>query len=168
MLKLVMGTTLGKHLTRWMSVEVARGGTPKWRDSRIVLLPKPGRDLAKPNSWCPISLINTISKWVDKLAAEDIQRVGEDLLHERQMGSRKGRSAQDALGHLLAWIDLTCREKARLTVGFFDVKGGFQNVTWQGVRHVIRKKGLEKWAPWLGEFCKARDIIMSWDGMDRG
>ena len=27
---------------------------------------------------------------------------------------------------------------------------------------------MEKWAPWLGEFCKAREVIMSWDGMDRG
>ena len=131
-------------------VDVGRGGergTPRWRDSRIVLLPKPGRDLIKPNSWRPIFLINTVSKWVDKWAAEDMQKVEEDLLHERQMGSRKGRSAQDALGHLLAWIDLTRREKARLAVGFFDVKGGFQNVTWEGVRHVIQKKGLKKWAP---------------------
>ena len=53
-------------------------------------------------------------------------------------------------------------------MGFFDVKGGFQNVTWKGVKHVVQKEGLKKWAPWLGEFCKAREVIMSWDGMDRG
>ena len=41
-----------------------------------------------------------------------MQRVGQCLLHEKQMGSRKGRSAQDALEHLLAWVDLTSREKA--------------------------------------------------------
>ena len=81
---------------------MAKGGNPKWRDSRIILLPKPGRDLTKPNSWRPISLINTISKWVDKWAVEDMQKIGVDLLYEKQMGSRKGRSAQDALGHLLA------------------------------------------------------------------
>ena len=122
---------------------MAKGGNPRWRDSRIILLPKPGRNLTKPNSWHPISLINTISKSVDKWAAEDMQRVGENLLHEKQMGSRKGRSAQDALGHLLAWVDLTSREKARLAVGFFDVKGGFQNVTWKGVKHVVQKEGLK-------------------------
>ena len=33
---------------------------------------------------------------------------------------------------------------------------------------MVRKEGLEKWAPCLGEFCKAREVIISWDGMDRG
>ena len=137
------------------------GGCTKWRESRIVLLPKPGRDLSKANSWRPISLINTMSKWVDKWVAEDIQREGGDLLHERQMGSRKGRSAQDALGRLLACVDLAHREKSRLVVGFFDVKGGFQNVTWEGIRHVVERGRLGKWAPWLGEFCRSREVIMS-------
>lgn len=84
------------------------------------------------------------------------------------MGSRKGRSAQDALGHLLAWVDLTSRERSRIAVGFFDVKGGFQNVKWEGIRYAAELQGLKRWAPWLGEFCKARNIIMSWDGVDRG
>ena len=91
-------------------------GCTKWRESRIVLLPKPDRDRSKANSWRLISLINTISKWVDRWVVEDIQKEGEDLLHGRQMGSRKGRSAQDALKRLLAWVDLTYRKKSRLSL----------------------------------------------------
>ena len=125
---------LGNHLTRHIANGAKEGRCTKCIESRLVLLPKPGRDLSKVNSWRPISLINTISKWVDKWVAEDIQKEGGDLLHEQQMGSRKGRLVQDALGRLLAWVDLIHRKKSRLAVGFFDVKGGFQNITWKGVR----------------------------------
>ena len=147
LIKLAMRTPLSDHLTRYIANGAREGGCTKWRESRIVLLPKPGKDLSKANSCRPISLINTISKWVDKWVAEDIQREGEDLLYEQQMGSRKGRSAQDTLGSLLAWVDLTHRKKSRLAVGFFDVKGGFQNVTWEGVKHIVDRDKLGKWAP---------------------
>ena len=33
---------------------------------------------------------------------------------------------------------------------------------------MVGTKGLEKWAPWHVEFYKARKVIMSWDGVDRG
>ena len=102
LLKVAMRTPLGEALTSQIAMEVREGGRKEWLDSRVVLLPKPGRDLTKPNSWRPISLINVISKWVDRWVAEDIQREAHHLLHERQMGSRKGRLAQDALTRLLA------------------------------------------------------------------
>lgn len=101
LIKLAMHTPLRSHLTRHLASGVKDGGSKEWWDSRIVLLPKPGRDLSKANSWRPISLINMVSKWVDKWVAEDIQTEGQDLLHDWQMGSRKWRSAQDALARLL-------------------------------------------------------------------
>ena len=81
MIKLALRTPLECQLTRHIISRAKEGGCTGWRESRIVLLPKLGRDLSGANSWRPISLTNTISKWVDKWVAEDIQREGKDLLH---------------------------------------------------------------------------------------
>ena len=41
------------------------------------------------------------------------------------------------------------------------MKGGFQNVTWKGIKHVVERDRLGKWALWLREFCHSREVIMS-------
>ena len=100
--------------------------------------------------------------------AEDIQREAHHLLHERQMGSRKGRSAQDALTRLLAWLEHAKSTRKRITAGFFDVKGGFQNIRWQGISHLETIEALWRWTPWIRRFCASRQLTLSWDGRDRG
>ena len=39
---------------------------------------------------------------------------------------------------------------------------------WEGVKHIVERGKLSKWVPCLGEFCRGREVIMSWDGADRG
>ena len=48
------------------------------------------------------------------------------------------------------------------------MKGGFQNVKWQGISHLETVEALRRWTPWIRKFCTSRHLTLSWDGKDRG
>ena len=55
-------------------VAALRGGyiPDRWRDMRVVLIPKPGRDLMRTKNWRPLNLINCIGKLGEKVVADKI------------------------------------------------------------------------------------------------
>jgi len=95
LIKMVMGTKLGDELMKEVVRNLIRGRIPKeWQDSKIVMIPKPGKDHNKTKGWQPINLINCISKLGEKVVANRLQESG--LLHKHQFGSVKGRSVMEA------------------------------------------------------------------------
>ena len=64
---------------------------------RVVLIPKPGRDLTQTKNWRPLNLINCIGKLGEKVVTDRIQEEGSSILHHQQYGSVRGRSAVDVL-----------------------------------------------------------------------
>ena len=64
---------------------------------RVVLIPKPGRDLTQTKNWRPLNLINCIGKIGEKVVADRIQVEGRSLLHHQQYASVRGCSAVDVL-----------------------------------------------------------------------
>ena len=55
-------------------VAALRGGyiPDRWRDMRVVLIPKPGRDLTPTKNWKPLNLINCMGKLGEKVVADRI------------------------------------------------------------------------------------------------
>ena len=104
---------------------------PVWKVAKGILLRKPNKpDYTAVKAYRVISLLNCLGKVVEKIAADAIARHCETMgvLHPGQMGSRKQRSAIDAVACLIqnthkAW-------KLRQLVGalFLDVKGAFDHV----------------------------------------
>ena len=76
-----------------------RGGyiPDRWREMRVVLIPKPGRDLTHTKNWRPLNLINCIGKLGEQVVADRIQEEGSSILHHQQYGSVRRRSAVDLL-----------------------------------------------------------------------
>jgi len=75
--------------------------------ARGVTIPKPGKDdYSKAKSYRVISLLNCLGKVVEKVVAtmmsEHCEREG--TLHTGQYGSRKRRSAVDAVGVLMTEV----------------------------------------------------------------
>jgi len=96
LIKMVMRTKLGDELMKEVAGNLARGRRiPKeWQNSKVVMIPKPGKDYNKTKGWRPINLINCIGKLVEKVVANRLQESG--LLHQHQFGSVKGRSVTEA------------------------------------------------------------------------
>ena len=96
LIKAVKDTPLGEELINEVAVQLLEGNIPdKWKEMRVVLIPKPGRDLTITKNWRPINLINCIGKLGEKVVADHLQDA--DLLHNHQFGAVKGRSALEVV-----------------------------------------------------------------------
>ena len=71
LIKVVKDTPLGQGLYEEIAISLLERLTPRrWKEMRVVLIPKPGRDLMKMKSWRPITLINCVVKIGEKLVAD--------------------------------------------------------------------------------------------------
>ena len=61
------------------------------------------------------------------------------------------------------------RAGGRAEWGFWDVKGGFQNVRWKPVMERLEEhpEG-RRWLPWLANFFGTRDFEVMWNGTAKG
>ena len=165
LIKAVRGTTLGREVLGGI-VAAPRGGymPDRWWDMRVVLIPKPGRDLTQTKNWRPLNLIKCIGKIGEKVVADRIQMEGRSLLHHQQYGSVRGRSAVDVLYKSVVTASQCLDGGGSVGWAFWDVKGGFQNV---GSAEVLaRMEGcgpLRCWLPWLQRFMSPREFEVAWD-----
>ena len=71
-------------------------------------------------------MINCISKLEEKVVADVLQGCG--LLHKHQFGSVKGRSATEAALRIVTRAQRCLAKGSAVGWGFWDAKGGFQNI----------------------------------------
>ena len=63
LIKLVLGTRLGRKLVALIVDHLQKGLIPeKCKEMKMVMIPKPGRDLTQTKNWRPINLINCMSE----------------------------------------------------------------------------------------------------------
>lgn len=80
----------------------------EWKRARGILLEKGGkRDLTLVKSYRVINLLNCMGKLVEKVIAEQLSQLSENLLklHQGQMGARKERCAIDAVASLVYEVE---------------------------------------------------------------
>ena len=129
LIKAVQDAHLGRELTEGMVDNLARGMMPPaWREMRVVFISKPGQYLTLAKNWRPLSLINCMGKLREQVVVDRIQDFGEDLFHHLQFGSVRGRSVVDVLYRSVVKARRCIEERESVGWGFWDVKGGFQNV----------------------------------------
>lgn len=98
LLKLIKDTPLGVALLPDVAISTTGNVTvpEQYRDSVMVMTPKPGKDHSKIKGWRPSVLANTVGKLGEKLIAEALQYINA-LFHDLQYGSRKRRSAINSM-----------------------------------------------------------------------
>ena len=168
LIKVVRDTPLGQGLMREVAESLLEGKTPpEWREMRVVLISKPGRDMSRTKSWRPINLINCIGKLGEKVVADALQDAG--LLHGKKFGGVKSRSAVEVVFRVVVKARRCMAKGGEVAWGFWDVKGGFQNVVRGEVLSRMREseEGV-RWTRWVHEFMGERSFLVSWDGKDRG
>jgi len=76
------------------------GHWPKYsKVSTIVVIPKPNKSsYDNPKAFCPIVLLNTLGKLIEKVIAERLQFIvtSNNFIHPSQLGSLKFKSTADA------------------------------------------------------------------------
>jgi hypothetical protein len=119
-------------LTNIYSACIRLGHHPsRWKEATVVVIPKPNKvDYSQPKAHRPISLLETMSKLMEKAVAKCFQYdiVKEGLIHTNQFGGRTHSSCLNA--GLTLIHDVQAAHAAGLKAGIllFDVKGFFDNV----------------------------------------
>jgi hypothetical protein len=82
----------------------------QWKETKIIMLPKPGKDHTSPLSYRPISLLNSLGKLLEKIIMKrlNFQLRNLSIIRNDQYGFKRGHSTTHAL----------LRSVERITHGF--------------------------------------------------
>ena len=110
-----------------------------WKQAKVVMLPKKGKDLTKPTSYRPISLLPAMGKIFERIVASRLSAFLEKVNYfdENQAGFRKKRSTVDQLFKLSQSVS-TALKKHKNAVGvFLDVEKAFDAVWIEGLKYKL-------------------------------
>ena len=93
-----------------------------WKQAKVIMLPKPGKDLTKPTSYRPISLLPAIGKVFERIIASRLSTFLEkaNYFDENQAGFRKNRSTLDQLFKLSQSVSMALKKHKKAVGVFLD------------------------------------------------
>jgi len=112
----------------------------------MIIIPKPNKTLYdQAKSFCPIVLLNTLEKLIEKVITERLQFtvVNNNFIHLSQLGGLKFKSTTDA-GVTLTYIVLSGWAKGKTTSTLaFDISQFFSSLNHRLLTLILEKVGLE-------------------------
>ncbi len=132
----------------------------KWRKSRTVFIPKPGRDdYSEPKSFRPISLTSFFFKTLERLVLWHLENTTfrEHPLSQHQHAFRKGLSTEVALSKTVNFIERNVYSD-RTSLGLFlDIEGAFDNLNTQAaIQAMIRHHLPDSIISWYSTYLRTR------------
>ena len=130
-----------------------------WRESTIIPIPKPNKDLSNPTNYRPIALTSCICKTMERLVNNRLIWILEKnkILDKHQCGFRKNRSTIDQLVRMETYIrDGLIRDHHVVSV-FFDLEKAY-DTTWKyGIMKDLHEIGMRGNMPtFIENFLKNR------------
>ena len=110
-----------------------------WKQAKVIMLPKPGKDLTKPTSYRPISLLPAIGKVFERIIASRLSTYLEkaNYFDENQAGFRKNRSTLDQLFKLSQSVCMALKKHKKAVGVFLDVEKAFDAVWLEGLKYKL-------------------------------
>lgn len=101
-----------------------------WKEAKVILLPKKGKDSTLCNAYRPICLLPCWGKLYDKLIKNRLvyHLEEQELIHKNQFGFRKGRSTEDALRNIVTRIEENIANKDISLMISLDFQSAFNSV----------------------------------------
>jgi retron-type reverse transcriptase len=138
-----------------------------WKRAKVICLPKPGKPPSAPESYRPISLLNTMGKLLEKMILEHLKRITEilNIIPEHQFGFREEHSTTHQLVRVLNFV-ADARNFGQISVGaFFDISKAFDRVWHAGLLHKLRSFGYPDWlTALLRSWLQDRSFSVIWGG----
>ena len=110
-----------------------------WKQAKVVMLPKPGKDLTKPTSYRPISLLPAMGKIFEIIVASRFSNFLEksNYFDESQAGFRKKRSTLDQLFKLSQSVSTALKKHKKAVGVFLNVEKAFDAVWIEGLKYKL-------------------------------
>ena len=139
-----------------------------FRTAHTLALKKMGKnkDFTISKGYCPIALLNTLSKTLESIMAKKITYLTEEykLLPDTQMEGQSGRFTESALELLTEQVHTVWGQRSDkvATLMSMDVAGAFDTISYQHFIHNLQKRKISKWiANWMKSFLTGRRITLS-------
>ena len=102
-----------------------------WKNAKIIMLPKPGKDPTIPDNLRPISLLPTLSKILEKLILQNLKKeiFDKKIIPDYQFGFRNSHSTSLQLARLIDLIITGFNKKNSTVAVFLDIEKAF-DTTW--------------------------------------
>jgi hypothetical protein len=144
----------------------------RWKEAKVVAIPKPDKpNYSLPKAHCPISLLETMSKLLEKAVAKCMQHdiVKHELIHANQFGGRAHSSCLDAGLALIHDIQDAHRRGLKVGILLFDVRGFFDNVNHGHMTAILENLGYPpELVRWSEAFLKDRKVRLSFNNVISG
>jgi hypothetical protein len=141
----------------------------RWKEAKVVAIPKPDKpDYSLPKAHRPISLLETMSKLLEKAVAKRMQHdiVKHELIHANQFGGRAHSSCLDAGMALIHDVQDAHRRGLKVGILLFDVRGFFDNVNHGRMTAVLENLGYPpELVRWSAAFLKDRKVRLSFNNV---
>lgn len=101
-----------------------------WREARLILIKKEGKDGGLPGSYCPISLLNLNYQLLTSIMAERFNKITGFYAKEDLTGFIHGRFMNNNIRKLTAILDLLQRSNKPAVIAFLDTEKAFDCIEW--------------------------------------
>ena len=138
-----------------------------WKEGRILLFPKQGKNLQEPENYRPITLLNTMGKVAEKIISKRLKQELKDMnvLRNEQFGFR---SHHDTTSQLLRHVEEITKgfNLKRATVGLYlDLSQAFDKVWHTGlIRKLIHYKISDGLIQLISNYLTDRTFDVQWNG----
>ena len=137
-----------------------------WKSSKIIMILKKDKPAEHISSYRPISLINCLSKWLEKIINTKLQNWAEkhNILPLCQAGFRKNRSCQDQIFRITQQVTNGFNHKQLTRAIFFDLEKAFDKASHQGLLLRLKQHNLTKILfEWISNFLKNRTYFVEFN-----
>jgi hypothetical protein len=138
-----------------------------WKEAKVVAIPKPDKpDYSLPKAHRPISLLETMSKLLEKAIAKRMQHdiVAHEPVHTNQFGGRAHSLCLDTGLALLHDVQSAHRAGLKAGILLFDVRGFFDNVNHGRMSAILENLGYPpELVRWSAAFLSDRKVRLSFN-----
>lgn len=164
---------MGGRLRELFDACLTSGQFPKlWKDGRLCLLRKEGRDVSSPSAYRPIVLLDDTAKLLEKIVASRVIQhlggTGPDL-SEAQFGFRARRSTIDALLWIKGWTQDAVSGGEKALAVSLDIANAFNSLPHGTIREALRYHGVPLYLRrLLADYLQDREVLVEGrDGLRR-
>lgn len=132
----------------------------QWKEAEVICLPKPGKNLKSPESYRPISLLNTCGKVFDKIVLARITEIINEkkILPDEQFGFRKGHDTVMQGMRLTEKIVKNFQLKKDTACVLIDVQKAFDSVWHVGLLSKLKKFMPDGYVHLIASFLSGRSF----------
>ncbi|KAJ8910377.1 hypothetical protein NQ315_012824 [Exocentrus adspersus] len=144
----------------------------EWKQARLTLIHKPGKNQQVASSYRPICLLNVLGKVYESILTQKLQRELDRVggLSDTQFGFRKGKTTIDAVELVVRTLERSSRVGWCALI-LVDVQNAFNSASLRNIQESLRRLGIDKHlVKTIDSYMKGRSI--SWNReelkVDRG